>query len=269
MPKRLTMFKPLMIGLFLILLLAGSPRVAASSVKQISGNGEEGKFELVTNEFPTFELAKSFFDGSLEDLLSQQNYQGDLLPVDPSTANTTYIIKVRIDYSKDRLGSSREQVETLCWNIIAAADQAISKIKPIPGQNSTILINVYRLYHPGLRVHLYTTDTHEAKILQGRDWIYEGISWKSEQKKGMEVYRLYHPGLKVHLYTKDTNEYKVLASRGWKQEGVAYYSYGSIPIYRLYHPGLKKHLYTKDSNEYKVLAERGWLQEGVAWDSQS
>ena len=114
MPKRLTMFKPLMIGLFLILLLAVSVRVAASSVKQISGNEEEGKFELVTNEFPTFELAKSFFDGSLEDLLSQQNYQGDLLPVDPSTANTTYIIKVRIDYSKDRLGSSREQVETLC-----------------------------------------------------------------------------------------------------------------------------------------------------------
>ena len=127
---------------------------------------------------------------------------------------------------------------------------------------------LYRLYHPGLRVHLYTTDTHEAKILQGRDWFYEGISWKSEQKKGMEVYRLYHPDLRVHLYTKDTNEYKVLASRGWKQEGVAYYSYGSIPVYRLYHPGLKKHLYTKDTNEYKVLAERGWLQEGVAWDSQ-
>ena len=268
MRARQSMFKPLIVGLFLILLLAVSPRVSASSVRQISGNAETGKFELVTNEFPTFELAKSFFDGSLEELLSQQSYQGDLLPVDPSTSNTTYIIKVRVDYTNDRPGSSREEVESLSWNIIAAADLAIAKIKPIPGQNSTVLINVYRLYNPGLMVHLYTIDTHEAKILQGRGWLYEGIAWKSENEKGDKIYRLYHPDLKVHLYTKDTNEYKVLATRGWKQEGVAYYSFGSIPIYRLYHPGLKKHLYTKDSNEYKVLAERGWIQEGIAWYSQ-
>ena len=268
MSIRYPKLKFLLVGFFLVLSLATSPIVLASSVKQISGNAETGKIELVTNEFPTFEVARTFFDGPLEDMLSQQSYQGDLLPVNPSTSDTAYIIKIRVDYNKEQAGSTRLEVETLSWNIIAAADEAIAKIKPIPGQNSNTLINVYRLYHPHLRVHLYTTDTYEAKILQGRGWIYEGISWKSENKKGMDVYRLYHPELRVHLYTKDSNEYKVLASRGWKQEGTAYYSYGTVPVYRLYHPGIKKHLYTKDLHEYNVLANRGWLQEGIAWNSQ-
>lgn len=123
---------------------------------------------------------------------------------------------------------------------------------------------VYRLYHPGIRAHLYTTDANEYKVLGKRGWKQEGIAWKSSNT-GAPVYRLYHAGLKVHLYTKDANEYKVLANRGWKQEGVAYHSEGDVKVYRLYHSGLKKHLYTKDNNEYKVLGKRGWRQEGLAW----
>lgn len=258
----------LWMGLLIILVLLTHSKVSASSVKQVCGDADNGKFEFVTNEFPTFEAAKSFFDGPMEEMLSQQEYQGDLLAVDPSTSDTTYIIKMRVNFSKYHAGSSQFEVEKLSWEIIAAADQAIAKIKPIPGQNSQTLINVYRLYHPNIKTHLYTTDTNEAKILQGRGWNYEGISWKSENKQGEEVFRLYHPGIKVHLYTKDSNEYKILATRGWNQEGVSYRSYGTVPVYRLYNPGLKKHLYTKDQNEYKILATRGWNQEGLAWNSQ-
>ena len=127
---------------------------------------------------------------------------------------------------------------------------------------------LYRLYHPDLQVHLYTTDTNEYKVLGTRGWLQEGLAWNTADKEGDAVYRLYHPGLRVHLYTKDTNEYKVLATRGWLQEGPAYRSHGTLPIYRLYHPGIRKHLYTKDTNEYKVLGTRGWKQEGVAWYSQ-
>ncbi|HEL1640299.1 TPA: leucine-rich repeat protein [Streptococcus suis] len=124
---------------------------------------------------------------------------------------------------------------------------------------------LYRLYHSGLQVHLFTTDSNEYKVLGTRGWKQEGIAWNTSDNNGDAVYRMYHPGLRVHLYTKDTNEYKVLAGRGWRQEGAAYRSYGSLPIYRLYHAGIKKHLYTKDANEYKVLASRGWKQEGVAF----
>ena len=73
---------------------------------------------------------------------------------------------------------------------------------------------LYRLYHPGLQVHLYTTDTNEYKVLGARGWKQEGLAWNTADKQGDAVYRLYHPGLRVHLYTKDTNEYKVLATRG-------------------------------------------------------
>lgn len=128
--------------------------------------------------------------------------------------------------------------------------------------------SVYRLYHSGLQVHLYTTDWNEYNVLQSRGWRDEGVAWSTETNKGDEVYRLYHSGLQVHLYTRDANEYAVLGTRGWRQEGVAYRSYGEIPIYRLYHSGLKKHLYTRDENERDTLQTRGWRYEGIAWYSQ-
>ncbi|CQR25268.1 autolysin [Streptococcus varani] len=124
---------------------------------------------------------------------------------------------------------------------------------------------LYRLYNPGLKVHLYTKDRNEYNTLSQRGWKQENIAWNFSQTNGELVYRLYHPGLKVHLYTKDRNEYNVLASRGWKQEGEAFRSFGSLPIYRLYHTGLQRHLYTKDSREYSILASRGWKQEGIAF----
>lgn len=130
---------------------------------------------------------------------------------------------------------------------------------------SVELSSLYRLYHPSLRVHLYTRDTNEYKVLGGRGWIQEGVAWQTATKQGEIVYRLYHPGLRVHLYTRDINEYRVLGSRGWQQEGESYRSYGNIPIYRLYHPDLQRHLYTRDMNEYRVLGSRGWKQEGIAF----
>lgn len=134
-------------------------------------------------------------------------------------------------------------------------------VSPMPIEYS----NVYRLYHPGLQVHLYTKDKHENAVLARRGWKAEGIAWQSQEEFGEPVYRLYHSGLKIHLYTKDPNEYQILAGRGWRQEGEAYRSSGSTPVYRLYHPGIKKHLFTKDQHEKNVLSQRGWKYEGIAW----
>ncbi|HFR3426148.1 TPA: hypothetical protein ACHU7U_001380 [Streptococcus suis] len=134
-------------------------------------------------------------------------------------------------------------------------------------ENQVSISPVYRLYHEDLKVHLYTRDAHEYKVLADRGWRQEGQAFLSASQ-GSPVYRLYHEGLKVHLYTRDAHEYKVLASRGWRQEGTAFYSVtDGTPVYRLYNEGLQKHLYTTDTNEYKVLATRGWTQEGVAFYS--
>lgn len=124
---------------------------------------------------------------------------------------------------------------------------------------------IYRLYHPGLQVHLYTKDTNEYQVLAQRGWQQEGQAWQYSKEQGKIVYRLYHPHLRVHLYTQDRNEYNVLAQRGWSQEGEAFRSFGHIPIYRLYHKDIKRHLYTRDANEYQVLSKYGWSQEGIAF----
>ncbi len=125
--------------------------------------------------------------------------------------------------------------------------------------------SLYRLYHPGLRVHLYTKDSNEYNVLGGRGWQQEGVAWKTSLSQGEKVYRLFHPDLRIHLYTKDTNEYALLGNRGWQKEGEAFRSYGQQPIYRLYHAGLQRHLYTTDTKEYQVLGSRGWQQEGIAF----
>lgn len=161
--------------------------------------------------------------------------------------------KVRVTFTD---GSSRVVEVTVDVQKEATPDEK-DTIKP-----------VYRLYHPGLKVHLYTTDANERDTLKNRGWSYEGEAWKTTTTKGEPVYRLYHPTLRVHLYTKDANEYQVLATRGWRQEGIAYRSSGQVAVYRLYHSGIKKHHYTKDVNEYNTLAKRGWKQEGVAWYSE-
>ncbi len=126
---------------------------------------------------------------------------------------------------------------------------------------------VYRLYHSGIKRHLYTKSSYEAKVLSGRGWRFEGEKFQTATK-GIPVYRLYHSGTREHLYTTSINERDTLKTRGWRYEGIAWYSTGKKPIYRLYHAGLKVHLYTADANEKNVLSKRGWRYEGVAFNVQ-
>ena len=77
------------------------------------------------------------------------------------------------------------------------------------------------MYHPGLKVHLYTKDLNEYQVLAKRGWMQEGVSYQSFGT--IPVYRLYHSGIKKHLYTKDENEKNVLSKSGWTYEGIAWH----------------------------------------------
>ena len=123
---------------------------------------------------------------------------------------------------------------------------------------------VYRLYNPGIKLHLYTHSLEEVTVLGTRGWISEGPTF-STIGSGTPVYRLYSPLLREHLYTTNKKENDLLATRGWKAEGIAWYSSGSKPIYRLYHPGLNIHLYSADKNESNVLVTRGWINENISF----
>ena len=58
----------------------------------------------------------------------------------------------------------------------ALVAQAQAEVKNIVNQAST---NVYRLYNSGLKVHLYTTDSNEYKVLATRGWKQEGVAFYS------------------------------------------------------------------------------------------
>lgn len=92
----------------------------------------------------------------------------------------------------------------------------VNGITPVP---------LYRLYHSGIRQHLWTTDKNEYDTLATRNWGQEGIDGYilPAAVPGITVplYRLSYKFLPIHLWTTDTNEYTVLAGRGWVQEGVA------------------------------------------------
>lgn len=123
---------------------------------------------------------------------------------------------------------------------------------------------VYRLYHAGVKRHLYTQDENEINVLKFRGWQFEGKAFATAEQ-GNPVYRLYSPVTKEHLYTTNQAERDVLATSGWNSEGIAWYSYGERPVYRLYHTGLKVHLYTSDSGERDFLINNGWNDEGISF----
>ncbi|MGZ7226702.1 hypothetical protein ACXWO0_09575, partial [Streptococcus pyogenes] len=39
---------------------------------------------------------------------------------------------------------------------------------------------IYRLYHAGIRVHLYTADANEVRVLTTRGWDNEGIAFYAQ-----------------------------------------------------------------------------------------
>lgn len=143
-------------------------------------------------------------------------------------------------------------------------------VKASPKKKSTATVKtdtVYRVYHGGIRRHLYTKSLAEAKTLGQRGWHFEGAKFKAATK-GTAVYRLYHGRLREHLYTTNANEKNILSKNGWRYEGIAWYSSGNKSIYRLYHAGLNVHLYTADTNEKNILVGRGWKYENVAFKVQ-
>ncbi len=94
----------------------------------------------------------------------------------------------------------------------------VSGVMPVP---------LYRLYHEGIRQHLWTTDRNEYDVLGTWGWTQEGtdgyILPSAVAGTTAPLYRLNYSALPLHLWTVDANEYAVLPSWGWIQEGVAGY----------------------------------------------
>ena len=155
-------------------------------------------------------------------------------------------------------------------------DSPIEMILYIEENSSESYPPVFRIYNPFNGEHLYTTDSHEVKILfKDYGWGIEGVGWYSSTE-GIPVYRLYNPIINNHLYTSDLNEINIITrDYGWIMDNdgkPVMYSTGDeedVPVYRLYNPYNNMHHLTTDENEYNVLPDYGWQQEGASMYSIS
>ena len=88
-------------------------------------------------------------------------------------------------------------------------------------------VPLFRLYHPGIQQHLWTTDSNEASVLSSTpSWFYEGTIGYLLPTPVLGTVPLYRMALAsppIHLWTTDLNEYETLATRGWVKEGIIGY----------------------------------------------
>ena len=132
-------------------------------------------------------------------------------------------------------------------------------------------IPLWRMFHPGMNQHLWTTSAYEYRVLSTRGWNQEGIAWLTP-RTGRPVHRLFHEGIRRHHYTADQHEIRVLRGRGWNDEGPLFYcaspnvgSNEGIRMTRLFNERASKHLHTADPNEVRILTQQGWRNEGISF----
>ncbi len=114
-------------------------------------------------------------------------------------------------YERDQMIQAGYHYEGVSWRAIQASTS----------------VPVYRLYAPGLRAHLLTSDAYEKSVLIGSSggWQDEGVAFYSNPSSaGVPVYRLYSPITYEHLFTADAYEKSVLTQNGtYRSEGNAWY----------------------------------------------
>jgi hypothetical protein len=96
-----------------------------------------------------------------------------------------------------------------------------------------ITVPLFRVYHPGILQHHWTTDLNEAIVLSGTtSWFYEiitGYILPTQAPGTVPLYRLSLPSPPLHHLTVDQNEYDTLGTRGWIKEGIMGYVVPSLP----------------------------------------
>lgn len=132
---------------------------------------------------------------------------------------------------------------------------------------------IFRLFNPSTKAHLYTKDEAEKEsLLSSGQWNNEGHAWRAPSVSSLPVYRLFNPNSGEHHYTTSKNEYDTLVNCGWVGQNTAFYSAedveNKVPLYRLYNskaPQAAQHHYTIDEEERDTLVQEGWTLEGTAW----
>ena len=87
--------------------------------------------------------------------------------------------------------------------------------------------DVYRLYSPTGRNHLYTISEEEKESAIRGGYSLEGVvgeAYTKETEGATPIQRFYNPQSGKHLLTKDKKEIETLANLGYMPENIAFYT---------------------------------------------
>jgi hypothetical protein len=154
---------------------------------------------------------------------------GTILNDDPATAaatTTQYRLYSPITYEHLYTTDTNEYsiLPTRGWTAEGAA-YTMFRDGGYYGGPTNFAVPLYRLYHPGVQQHHWTTDWYEVTVLAAGAWSYEGIpGYLIPTPVGgtIPLYRLALAQPPLHLWTTDENEKNVLSTpqRGWIYEGI-------------------------------------------------
>ena len=132
---------------------------------------------------------------------------------------------------------------------------------------------VGRLYNPGRKDYLYTTDHTEACLAVKSGYIWDGIQFNNtaNQANSIPIYRLSNG--RIHIYTSSIlvkNDY--IQSRGYYEQGIGFYAKSSqeqkdIGVYCLVKDNTV--VYTSSSGEAYILESAGYSNLGLAFFTTS
>jgi hypothetical protein len=153
---------------------------------------------------------------------------GTILNDDPAaTATTVTQYRLYHDGTKEHLYTTDFNEYNVLGTRGWVQEGVAYKMLTNGAHNSVATVPLFRLYHPGILQHHWTTDSNEAVTLGGYTaWFYEGtIGYllPTQVTGSVPLYRMALANPPLHLWTTDLNEYTVLATRGWVQEGVIGY----------------------------------------------
>jgi len=146
-------------------------------------------------------------------------------PLPPAPAGLANRFRLYSDVTKEHLYTTDTNEYNVLgmqgWAQEGVAHRVYTTNAPVYGLTP---VPLYRVHHPGIHQHLWTTDPNEYAVLGAGAWTQEGIDGYllPSPVAGVTVplYRLAYRFLPIHLWTTDTNEYSVLNTQGWVQEGV-------------------------------------------------
>jgi bacillolysin len=153
---------------------------------------------------------------------------GTIIDDDPPAASST-VVQYRLysDVTKEHLYTT-DQNEYVVLATRGWVQEGIAYKMLTSGTYGGVLtVPLFRLYHPGILQHHWTTDSNETLFLSGTPfWFYEGIIGyvvPTQVPGTVPLYRMSLASPPIHLWTTDLNEYNTLETWGWVKEGIVGY----------------------------------------------